>query len=144
MADHYLRTTDPYPLQSAEFNGLQEFYAHLKEGRLTTTECRQCHSAYWPPRRFCPRCLTDEFVWIDLPQQGTIHAFTIQEAGVPHGFSAPLVFALVKVASLLIFSRIVGSDPGKIAVGQRVKFTTFAVTDGPGGAGRALLAFEPA
>jgi uncharacterized OB-fold protein len=87
--------------------------------------------------------LTDEFVWIDLPQQGTIHAFTIQEAGVPHGFSAPLVFALVKVASLLIFSRIVGSDPGKIAVGQRARFTTVTVSNEPGGEKRILHAFEP-
>ncbi len=144
MADLYFRVSDPYPLQSAEFNGLHEFYAHLREGRLRTSRCCRCGKAYWPPRRFCPQCLTDEFDWIDLPKEGTIRAFTVQEAGTPRGFASPLVFALIKAGQLRIFSVIVRCDPKKIAVGDKVKFTTLAVPDGPSGEKRLLLAFEPA
>lgn len=143
MTDLYLRTSDPYPLQSAAFNGLHEFYAHLREGRLTTTRCLGCGSVCWPPRRFCPECLTDKFDWVDLPKEGTIHAFSIQEAGAPQGFPAPLVFAVVKVEELRIFSLISCSEPKKIALGQRVRFTTLAVTNEPGGEKRILHAFEP-
>ncbi|MFQ5851569.1 MAG: Zn-ribbon domain-containing OB-fold protein [Candidatus Binatia bacterium] len=89
MTGPYLTPADPYPFQSPELNCLHEFYAHLRGDRLTTTQCRGCGNNYWPPRRFCPQCLSGEFDWIDLPKEGTIHAFTIQESGVPRGFSAP-------------------------------------------------------
>ena len=143
MTNPHLRVTDPYPFQSAEFNGLHNFYANLKQGRLTTTRCRGCDKAYWPPRRFCPQCVTGEFDWVDLPKEGTIHAFTVQEAGVPHGFSAPLVFAIVAVENFRIFSLITSADPKKITIGQKVKLTTLGVSDDPQGEKRTLLAFEP-
>ncbi len=142
MTDLYLRARDPYPLESAAFNSLHEFYTHLREGRLTTTRCRGCASVSWPPRRFCPQCLTDESDWVDLPKEGTIHAFCIQEAGVPRGFRSPLVFAVVVVGGLRIFTLLSCSDPKKIALGQRVRFTALEVSNEPGGERRFLHAFE--
>ena len=50
----YARVVDPLPLESSEHNKLHPFYAHLAEGRLTTTRCRGCGRIDWPPRGFCP------------------------------------------------------------------------------------------
>ena len=143
MTDIYWRVSDPYPLQSAAFNSLSEFFVHLREGRLTTTRCRGCDRVYWPPRKFCPQCLTDRFDWVDLPNEGTVLAFSIQEAGVPQGFASPFVFAVVEVEGLRIFSPISCSDPKKIALGQRVRFKPIEVATEPGGERRFLHAFEP-
>ena len=102
----YFRATDPFPLESAEHTKLHEFYTRLSAGRLATTKCAGCGRTAWPPRGFCPECTSDEFEWIDLPTEGTIHGFTVQETGLPAGFDAPRVFAIVTVAAHRIFTNI--------------------------------------
>ncbi len=140
----YFRALDPLPLQSAEHTKLHEFYGHLAAGRLTTTRCKGCGRLDWPPRAFCPECASDSFDWVDLPAEGTVHGFTVQETGVPAGFKSPLVFAIVNVAGLRIFAPLVGADPGALAIGARVRFAPVRVADDPKGAPRHLVAFEPA
>ena len=109
----YVRAVDPLPLESPEHNKLHAFYAHLAEGRLTTTRCRTCGRTDWPPRGFCPACTSDEFDWVDLPAEGQIRGFSVQETGVPAGFQKPLVFAMIDVQALRVFAPLVGvSDPG--------------------------------
>jgi len=143
MTDLYLRVNDPYPLESAAFNGLHEFYVQLRDGRLTTTRCRDCGKVYWPPRKFCPQCLSDGFDWMELPSEGRVHAFCVQEAGVPQGFRSPLVFGVIELAGLRIFSQILCADAKKIALGQKVRFKPIEVESEPGGERRFLHAFEP-
>ena len=140
----YLRAIDPLPLQSAEHNRLHLFYAALADGRLTTTRCARCGRVDWPPRAFCPSCTSDAVEWIDLPREGHVHGFTVQETGVPPGFARPLVFAIVAVAGLRIFAPLVGvPDPARLAVGALVRFAPVRVADGPQGEPRHLLAFSP-
>jgi uncharacterized OB-fold protein len=137
----YVRAVDPLPLQSAEHNKLHAFYEHLAAGRLVTTRCRGCRRTDWPPRGFCPECTSDEFDWAELPAEGTVHAFTMQDAGVPAGWTGPLVFAVVKVAGLRVFAPIVTSEPTRVEVGARVTLSPVRVADEPGGAPRSLVAF---
>jgi len=138
----YLRATDPYPLQSAEQNRLHEFYAHLAAGRLTTTRCNGCGRLDWPPRAFCPACASDAYEWVPLPHEGRLHAFTVQEGGVPPGFPRPLVFAIVEVEGLRLFAPILDADPARLALGARVVFNPMRVADGPDGSARHLVAFR--
>ena len=140
----YLRAVDPYPLESADHTKLAEFYRRLGEGRLSTTSCAGCGRAAWPPRGFCPECGFDAFEWVDLPAEGTIHAFTVREAGLPSGFTAPRIFAIVKVDGHRIFSVLVDADPARVNVGQRVRLHPLRVDDDPKGAPRWLPAFTPA
>jgi uncharacterized OB-fold protein len=139
----YLRATDPFPLEAADYTKLHEFYARLGQGRLSTTQCAGCRRLAWPPRGFCPECGSDAFTWADLPDEGTIHAFTVQETGLPAGFAAPRVFAIVKLGGHRIFSIILDADPAGVAIGQRVRLTPLAVDPDPKGAPRWLPAFTP-
>ena len=139
----YLRAVDPFPLQGAEHNRLHEFYARLGEGRLATTRCAGCGRTAWPPRAFCPDCGDDRFDWVDLPAEGTVHAFTVQETGLPAGFDGPRVFAIVKVAGHRIFTVVRDADPARLAVGQRVRLDPLAVAADPMGLPRWLPAFRP-
>jgi uncharacterized OB-fold protein len=140
----YLRVVDPFPLQSPDHNQLHEFYAYLAAERLTTTRCRGCGRIDWPPRGFCPACRSDAYEWIDLPHEGRVHGFTVQEAGVPAGFPRPLVFAMVDVVGLRIFAPLVDAgDPARVALGMSVRFTRIRVADDPQGRPRYLLAFTP-
>jgi uncharacterized OB-fold protein len=138
----YLRAIDPLPLESAEHNKLHAFYAHLAEGRLTTTRCGRCGRVDWPPRAFCPACTADAFEWTELPSEGRIHGFTVQETGVPPGFPRPLVLAVVAVGPVRIFGPLVGvDDVRRLAVGARVRVRAVRVADDPHGQPRHLPAF---
>ncbi len=139
----YFRALDPLPLQSAEHSKLHEFYARLADGRLTTSRCRECGRLDWPPRAFCPECTSDAFEWVDLPSEGTVHGFTVQDTGIPAGFTGPLVFAIVKVSGLRIFAPVLTRHPASLAVGARVRFAPIRVADDPKGSARHLVAFEP-
>lgn len=140
----YLRAVDPFPLESAEWNRLHEFYTRLGGGRLATTRCGGCGRTAWPPRAFCPECMSDRFEWVDLPSEGSIHAFTVQDTGLPAGFTGPRVFAIVKVGGHRVFAIIVDGDPAGLAVGQRVRLRPLRVADDPQGSPRWLPAFTPA
>jgi uncharacterized OB-fold protein len=139
----YLRAVDPYPLESSDHNKLAEFYRRLAEGRLSTTRCVGCGRTSWPPRGFCPDCAADAVEWVDLPAEGTIHAFTVQEAGLPPGFAGPRVFAVVKLDGHRIFSILLDADPAGVRTGQRVRLRPLRVEDDPKGAPRWLPAFAP-
>jgi uncharacterized OB-fold protein len=134
---------DPLPLTSVDHNKLHAFYDHLQAGRLTTTRCAGCGRLDWPPRGFCPACVSDAYEWTDLPPEGRIHGFTVQETGVPAGFPRPLVFAMVELAGLRIFAPLVGADPGRLRVGQPVRLSPVRVADDPQGRPRYLPAFRP-
>ena len=138
----YLRTIDPYPLESPEQNKLHEFYVHLAEGRLTTTRCAGCGRTDWPPRGFCPECGSDRYTWVDLPTEGTIHAFTVQETGIPPGYPKPLIFAMVNIAGFRIFTPLLDAHPSAPALGKRVKMTSLRVADDHQGLPRYLPAFR--
>ena len=138
----YFRAIDPFPLESAAETKLHEFYEYLAAGRLVTTTCRGCKRLDWPPRGFCPQCGSDQYDWVDLPQEGILHAFTVQETGVPAGFDKPLIFGIVKIYELRLFSTIVETDPGALGVGKRVRFTPLRVADDSEGKRRHLPAFK--
>jgi hypothetical protein len=138
----YVRALDPLPLESPEHNKLHAFYAHLAEGRLTTTRCSRCGRLDWPPRGFCPACTSDAFEWAELPREGRVHAYTVQETGVPAGFPRPLVFALVDVGGLRVFAPLTGvTDPARLALGVPVRLAPVRVADDPQGQPRHLPAF---
>lgn len=137
----YFRAVDPFPLESADQNKLAEFYVRLGAGRLATTRCAGCGRTAWPPRGFCPECGSDQTEWVDLSGEGTVHAFTVQEAGLPAGFDGPRVFAIVKVDGHRIFSIVRDVDPASVRIGQRVRLSPMKVADDPKGGARWLPAF---
>ena len=140
----YFRAIDPFPLESADHTKLHEFYTRLAQGRLATTRCAACGTRAWPPRGFCGECAADHFDWVDLPLDGVVHAFTVQETGLPAGFEAPRIFAIVKVDDLRIFTILRDTDPATVTIGQRVRLSPLRVTDDPKGNARWLPAFEVA
>jgi uncharacterized protein len=139
----YFRAIDPFPLETAEHNKLHEFYARLAAGRLSTTRCTACHGIAWPPRGFCAECASDRFEWVDLPSEGTIHAFTVQDTGLPSGFDGPRIFAIVKLDGHRIFSVVRDANPASLTIGQRVRLAPLRVADDPTGQPRYLPAFKP-
>jgi hypothetical protein len=144
MRPTYVRAVDPFPLEAGDWNKLSEFYRHLADGRLTTTRCAGCGQTAWPPRGFCGACASDRFEWVELPREGTVHAFSVQDAGLPAGFDGPRVFTIVKVDGHRIFTILLDCDPTTVKIGQRVRLKPLRVADDPNGSPRWLPAFTAA
>ncbi|MEW6424146.1 MAG: zinc ribbon domain-containing protein [Bacillota bacterium] len=149
----YAVTMDMYPLQGKEFNRNYLFYEHLKEGRLTTTRCRDCGKKAFPPRVICPECYSENLEWVDLPTRGRVLVVTEEEVGVPLGFETPLIHALIDLGGeLTMFARVINVKRGELKEGDEVKMTVFPVdpvpVEGKKGAvilqERVFFAFEKA
>ena len=139
--NEYFRAIDPFPLQGNKNTRLTPFYEALQEEKLVTTACTRCEQRHWPPRVVCPNCLSDQLDWVTLPNQGTIHAFTIQETGVPPGFPRPLIFAVAFIEELRIFTRLVETESAQVQRGLTVVLSPSAVGPDPEGEERYLPTF---
>lgn len=132
----YVFACDPVPQQTPEFNKLHRYYENLQAGLLATTKCEKCNEAYWPPRTVCPKCMSDQLVWTELPEEGEIIVVTVQESGAFPGFKAPLIFAMLKFGNLQFIGKIIDVDPKNLEPGKKVRLIIEKQEDG-----RVLPAF---
>jgi uncharacterized OB-fold protein len=147
----YFATMDFYPMEAPEFNRISKFYENLAQKKLTTTKCKKCGAAPFPPRVVCPECNSDEFEWVELADQGKVLNFTEEVAGVPLGFDAPLIHAIVDLGhGLKLLSRIVNCPAGQLKEGDEVKLSVYSVPpmimdtrEGTKECARVFFAFEP-
>lgn len=148
----YMVTMDLFPQQSKEFNQMHPFYERLREGRFSTTKCKDCGAEPFPPRLMCPECYSLNVEWIDWPTRGTVIDVTEELVGVPLGFGrAPLVHALVDLqGKRTFFVRIINCAAGQLQSGDEVKLAVFDVDPVPQEMGRETVmmprvfyAFEP-
>jgi len=123
---------DFYPLEDAKFTGISQFFANLKEGRLTTTKCKKCGKLLWPPRIICSNCFSNELEWVDFGREGELHAFTEMRVGAPLGFveDAPFCMGIVKIGGLLISTRIDNAKYDELRIGDKLQLKIVELEDG--------------
>ncbi len=153
LEGRYMATMDLFPQESKEFNQMHPFFDYLKEGRFTTTRCKDCGAEPFPPRLLCPECYSTNMEWIDWPTTGTVIDVTEEVVGVPLGFGKPpLVHALVDLqGKRTFFVRIINCQQGELKSGDTVKLAVFDIDPIPQEQGREVVeiprvfyAFEPA
>ena len=123
---------DFYPLQDEKNTKISQFFKNLKEGRLTTTKCKKCGKLLWPPRIFCPECLSDKLEWINLGTEGQLYGFTEVRLGAPLGFvqDAPFCVGIVKIGGLLISARIDDATYEDLKIGDKVLLKIIELDNG--------------
>jgi len=131
---------DFYPLQDEKYTKINQFFKNLKEGRLTTTKCKNCGKLLWPPRIVCSECLSDELEWVDLGTEGELYGFTEVRLGAPLGFvqDAPFCVGFVKIGGLLISARIDDAKYKDLKIGDKVGLKVVELEDG-----RVFYRFTP-
>jgi len=122
---------DFYPLEDEKNTRISQFFKNLKEGRLTTTKCKECGKLLWPPRVVCSGCLSDELEWIDLGVEGELYAFTEMRAGAPLGFvqDVPFCIGMVKIGGILISARIDNAKYEDLKIGEKVQLKIVELED---------------
>ena len=107
------------------------FFRELRDHKkLLATRCSDCGKVYMPPRSFCEACFEPIDDWVELPETGTLEAYTIvmeKFGGFP---DPPYVLAFIKLdgADTSVAHFLQGLDlgdletiKGQISTGMRVK-----------------------
>jgi uncharacterized protein len=76
----------------------QPFWDATAAGELRLQRCLPCDSFFFPPRLFCPECLSDEVAWEAVSGKGTLHTYLITHRPAP-GFQdqGPYAIAVVQL-----------------------------------------------
>ncbi|MGD0662490.1 MAG: zinc ribbon domain-containing protein [Syntrophorhabdales bacterium] len=150
----YPATMDMWPIEAKEFNRSWPFYENLKQGRFTTTKCKDCGNVSYPPRVICPQCYSENLEFTDLPKKGKVVVFSEEVKGVPLGFESPLIHAVVDLGVdpvKRLLTRIINCPAGTLKRGDEVQLAVFDIPAMPIEKGRAgtimaervFFAFEP-
>jgi len=88
----------------------EPFWEGCAAGELRLQHCPTCDAHYFPPRPFCPTCLSDEVEWQPVSGRATLHTYVINHRAAP-GFEAPYAIAVVQLEEgPRMMSNIVGVD----------------------------------
>jgi len=102
------------------------FFAGLANKKLLGTRCQRCNYTYAAPRLHCMEC-GEGCDWVELPQEGRIHTFTVCYYGSEEFLKeTPFILALIEFEEVntLFLTRVVGLDPERASldwIGMRVK-----------------------
>lgn len=138
------RLLDFYDLQDPEHTQIHEFYDNLRDGRLTTTECRNCDALHFPPRIVCPECMDDDLKYTDLPHEGEMHSFTEVRGTSAIGMNedTPFVVGVVDLGPVKLSARIDDARYEDLEIGDPVGLKVVEI-DGPTEQDRVFYRFEP-
>ncbi len=139
------RSMDFFDLQGEEYTEIHEFYANLRDGQLTTTECADCGATHFPPRIVCPECTGDELAYVDLPHEGELYSFTEVRGAGALGVNedTPFVTGIVDLGDVRLSARIDDAEYDDLAIGDRVRLKIIDI-EGPFDDERAFYRFVPA
>lgn len=138
------RLLDFYDLQTPADTRIHEFYEHLRNGELTTTECADCGAIHYPPRVVCPECMGDDLAYVDLPERGELFAFSEVRAGAPLGMEddVPFVIAIVDLGDVKLSARVDDARSDDLEIGDPVELKVIEI-DGPTDHERVWYRFAP-
>jgi hypothetical protein len=118
--------------ESAPFT-IESFYQFIKEGKLMGARCNKCGKLLVPPKSMCPKCLSKDLRWTELPKEGKLLTYTIIHVS-PKQFQAltPYAVGIVKLeedAQLPGMIKGIALDKIKVGMNLAVDFDTDHVTD---------------
>ena len=90
MAD---KSKIPVPKPTPETD---HFWAGAREGQLKLQRCSDCDTVYFPPRPFCPSCISRDVEVINASGRGKLYSYVINQREHP-GHDGPYSIAVVEL-----------------------------------------------
>jgi uncharacterized protein len=100
------------------------YWRALTESVLLIQRCTDCGTVRHPPRPRCGHCASARHAWEAASGFGTVYSFTIvrHPANPELAESVPYVVALIELdEGPRLVSNVVGVDPERVTISQRVK-----------------------
>jgi uncharacterized OB-fold protein len=84
----------------------EEFINYLEQGKVMTTRCKKCGTAYFPPKMDCPGCIDSDVEWFEIKNNGKLVTYSVVHYG-PSGFEdeAPYTIAISDFDGIRVFGR---------------------------------------
>ena len=100
-----------------------EFWDALKEDRFVTTKCSKCGNVSFPPQADCPKCMSNEFSWVDLGKEATLVTFTyVQITPASFAENDPYIIAIGEFQDTTkVLAWLEGVQPEKAKPGMKMK-----------------------
>jgi uncharacterized protein len=116
------------------------------EPHLVARECASCGALFLDRRNACANCGAQVLHGRKLANTGVLRAFTIVHRASP-GVTVPYVSAIVDVdGGGVVKANMVGvdPDPASLALGMKVKLTTFPAGTDSDGTQAVAFGYQPA
>jgi len=75
----------------------QHFWDGCKEGELRLQRCAECNHTYFPPRPFCPKCISADVKVYKASGKATLYSYIINHRPRPDMGTAPHSIAVVEL-----------------------------------------------
>ncbi len=101
----------------------KEFWDSLRKGVFVTTKCSKCGNVTFPPQADCPKCMGNEFTWLDLGRDGSIVTYThVMVAPASFSGSDHYTVAITELpAGVRVLAWLEGVQPEKVKTGMKVR-----------------------
>ena len=102
---------------------VNDFIAHLEQGKLMGTRCKASGKRYFPPRAHCYASLSDDMEWFEVTGSGKLVSYSTLKYA-PTGFKddLPYTIALIDYGEYQVFGRIDKAvDAQDLAIGMDMK-----------------------
>jgi uncharacterized OB-fold protein len=115
------------------------------EPHLVAAQCTRCGARFFDRRTACASCSGTEFERHDVVTEGELTAFTIVKVAAP-GVPVPFVAAVVNCAGTSVRGVVVNTppDPKHLALGMKLRLTTYSLGTDGNGVEAIAYGFEPA
>ncbi|MGO8960037.1 MAG: Zn-ribbon domain-containing OB-fold protein [Streptosporangiaceae bacterium] len=125
------------------------YVSYLRLGEdphLVANACTSCGALFFDRRNACANCGGTDFSQRRLANEGVLRAFTIVHRATP-GVVVPYVSGIIDLdGGGVVKSNVVGIDPtpDQVALGMKLKLTTFAIGTDSEGTQAIGFGYEPA
>ncbi len=103
----------------------ERFFREIKaNGRIMGAKCSSCNLTYVPPRIYCERCFSELTEWLQIPDRGAVHTFTVSHVDLDgNRLDEPLIVAFVEFDGVHggIVHRLGEVEPDQVYIGMPVE-----------------------
>jgi uncharacterized protein len=124
---------------------LVSYLALGPQPHLIARQCRECGARFFDRRNACASCGGQAgFDEVDLPDEGALRTFTIVSVAAP-GVPVPYAAGVIDLAGTSVRANLVNvkPDPASLALGMRVRLSTFSMGSDSDGVEAIGFGFEP-
>lgn len=112
------------PLPRSNEHDTREFWAATKEKEFRYQQCDNCDTIIFYPRRHCTSCTSGNLSWKVSAGTGTVYTYSVVRQSYHPFFRnlVPYTVAWIDLdEGLRILSNIIGIEPSKVTIGQKVR-----------------------
>ena len=101
-----------------------QYWEALREHKLMLPKCQDCGKISFPPRTFCPACMSLDTQWTELSGRATVHTFSVVYQNGTPGFAEEVPYVVGYVTldeGPQMMTNVIDVDPQKVEIGMKVE-----------------------